>query len=94
MLNELHRLVEALERRGTRFAVLMQLLPSWERQTHSTSFSQSAIPMAARIISGADASRLMRVAHTSAGSAFPGFNLPIPLRVLPRPMEGEALRFY
>lgn len=93
MLNELHQVVEALERSGTPFGSPHEALAFMGKgDALHLLLDESALPISVRIIPGADASRLMRVSHTSAGSAFPGFNLPIPLLVLPRSMEGEALR--
>ena len=93
MLNELHQVVEALERSGTPYGSPHEALAFMGKgDALHLLLDESAVPISMRIIPGADASRLMRVSHTSAGSFFPGFNLPIPMRVLQRSMEGEALR--
>ncbi|HEY5742604.1 MAG TPA: hypothetical protein VIS99_08685 [Terrimicrobiaceae bacterium] len=93
MLNELHQVVKALEDSGTSFGSPHEALAFMGKgDALHLLLDQAAVPVSVRIIPGADASRLMRVSHTSAGSAFPGFNLPIPLRVLPRSIEGEVLR--
>jgi hypothetical protein len=80
MLNELHQVVEALERSDTTFGSPHEALAFMgKRDALHLLLDENAVPISAGIIPGADASRLMRVSHTSVGSAFPAFNLPTPL---------------
>lgn len=51
-----------------------------------------ANPERVKILPGEVAGTLMRVAHGSAGSSFPGFNLPLPLRVLSSKTDINSLR--
>ena len=51
-----------------------------------------ANPQGVKVLPREVAGALMRVAHGSAGSSFPGFNLPMPLRVLPKTTDINKLR--
>lgn len=92
MLNELHQVVEALEKSGTDFGSPHEALAFMGKgDALHLLLDHAGNPQSLRVIPGESASKLMRVAHTAAGSAFPGFNLPIPLMALPREMSDACV---
>ena len=84
MLNELSQVVEAMGRQG------ITVSPRHRRVTPMgknkdlliVGISDTAAPISVEVWPGSDAQYLFRVEHGSAGSSFPGFNLPTPLRCL------------
>lgn len=85
MLNELSQVADALEQLGT-------VAPSRHprinpmgknRDLLVVSLDDAAKPSRIEVVPGEIAANLFRVEHGSAGSSFPGFNIPIPLRILP-----------
>jgi hypothetical protein len=84
MLNELSQVAESLERLGT-------VAPSRHprinpmgknRELLIVSLNGDGNPASLEVLPGETAANLFRVEHGSAGSSFPGFNIPTPLRRL------------
>jgi hypothetical protein len=84
MLNELSQVADSLERLGT-------VAPSRHprinpmgknRDLLVVSLNDAGTPSRIEVLPGETAANLFRVEHGSAGSSFPGFNLPTPLRRL------------
>lgn len=84
MLNELSRVVHSLERLGT-------VAPSRHprvnpmgknRELLVVGLDREGHPSRVEVLPGESAARLLRVEHGSAGSSFPGFNIPTPMRRL------------
>ncbi len=84
MLNELSRVADSLERLGT-------VAPSRHprinpmgknRDLLVVSLDDVGSPSRVEVLPGETAANLFRVEHGSAGSSFPGFNIPTPLRRL------------
>lgn len=84
MLNELSQVVDSLERLGT-------IAPSRHSRINPmgknrdllvVSLNNRAIPSHIEVLPGETAANLFRIEHGSAGSSFPGFNIPTPLRRL------------
>jgi hypothetical protein len=84
MLNELSQVADSLERLGT-------VAPSRHprinpmgknRDLLVVSLDEAGNPSRIEVLSGETAANLFRVEHGSAGSSFPGFNIPTPLRRL------------
>lgn len=83
MLNELQNLVTALDRSGTSYgSPHPALFYMGKGDALHVFLDDDGKPSTSRIIPGDRASKLMRVAPASNGPAFPGFNIPKPLRVL------------
>lgn len=84
MLNELSQVADSLERLGT-------VAPSRHprinpmgknRDLLVVSLDDAGNPSRIEVLAGETAANLFRVEHGSAGSSFPGFNIPTPLRQL------------
>ena len=84
MLNELSQVADSLERLGT-------VAPSRHprinpmgknRELLVVSLNGDGNPSRLEVLPGETAANLFRVEHGSAGSSFPGFNIPTPLRRL------------
>lgn len=84
MLNELSQVADSLERLGT-------VAPSRHprinpmgknRDLLVVSLDDTGNPSRIEVLPGETAANLFRVEHGSAGSSFPGFNIPTPLRRL------------
>ena len=84
MLNELSRVVEAIERSGaTPQSRHPQINPMGKnRDLLVVCVAGDGAPSLVEALKGEIAATLFRVEHGSAGSSFPGFNLPTPLRRL------------
>lgn len=82
MLNELSQVVTALERVGivpaSRHPRMKPM--SKNRQLLIVRLNESGFPSEVEFTPKEKAAALLRVEHGSAGSSFPGFNLPTPLR--------------
>jgi hypothetical protein len=82
MLNELYQAATALERCG---ATTIELHPHLDpmgknNQVLLIQLNADGMPTRLSVIREKDAGSLLRVCHGSEGAAFPGFNLPTPLR--------------
>ena len=84
MLNELSQVADLLERLGT-------VAPSRHprinpmgknRDLLVVSLADAGSPFCIEVLHGETAAKLFRIEHGSAGSSFPGFNIPTPLRRL------------
>jgi hypothetical protein len=84
MLNELSQVVEAIERFGaTPQSRHPQINPMGKnRDLLVVCVAADGTPSRVEALKGEIAETLFRVEHGSAGSSFPGFNLPTPLRRL------------
>lgn len=88
MLNELHQVVKALEKAGISAAQPHPALAFMGKSDALHLFlDQSGNLGRFSVIPGATAKNLRRIKHSSEGAAFPGFNLPIPLRLLPANLD-------
>lgn len=93
MLNELSQVADSLERLGT-------VAPSRHprinpmgknRDLLVVSLDDPGNPACIEVLPGETAANLFRVEHGSAGSSFPGFNIPTPLRRL-NEVSADALK--
>ncbi len=84
MLNELYQVSQSLERVGINFPSRdSRISPMGKnRELLIVRLNDDAELSDMEFVSGAVAANLYRVEHGSAGSSFPGFNLPTPLRDL------------
>lgn len=84
MLNELAQVAEALGRLGTAPPSRHPRINPMgkNRDLLVVSLDDAGAPTRIEVLPGETAANLFRVEHGSAGSSFPGFNLPTPLRVL------------
>ncbi len=91
MLNELSLVAAALERLGTiRDSRHPRINPMGKnRELLVVALNAAGQPVRLEILPGETASSLFRVEHGSAGSSFPGFNIPTPLRRLDEASAGE-----
>jgi len=84
MLNELSQVVEAIERLGvnpqSRHGRINPMAKN--KDLLIVCLAKNGAPSRVEILVGEVAASLFRVEHGSAGSSFPGFNLPTPLRCL------------
>jgi len=92
MLNELSQVVESLERLGVATVSRHPRINPMGKNKDLlvVSLSLAGKPNCVEILAGDVAANLLRVEHGSAGSSFPGFNVPTPLRCL-NEAPGEAL---
>ncbi|GAB5562063.1 MAG: hypothetical protein SynsKO_37100 [Synoicihabitans sp.] len=92
MLNELSLLVDAIDRMGAKpTSRHPRINPMGKnKDTLVICLNSIGIPSTLESMSGADAGELFRVEHGAAGSSFPGFNLPAPLRTLQK-VSNEVL---
>jgi len=92
MLNEVYQAAIALERRGAKVVELHSHLDPMGGNARAliVEVDEKAAPVRLSIVSGEIAGKLLRVCHGSKGSAFPGFNLPTPLRTFEK-AEPERL---
>jgi len=84
MLNELYQVVVNLEQNGIPIPIRHQAIdPMGKNETTLVvRLGSKGKPERIEVIEGESARKLMRVSHGFEGSAFPGFNLPTPLRTL------------
>ena len=84
MLNELSQVVDSLERLGTVTPARHPRINPMGKNNDLlvVSLDNDGNPLRLEFLSGDIAGRLFRIEHGSAGSSFPGFNLPTPLRSL------------
>ena len=84
MLNELSQVVDAIEQLGltpqSRHGRINPMAKN--KDLLIVCLAQDGAPSWVEVLAGESAALLFRVEHGSAGSSFPGFNLPIPLRCL------------
>lgn len=92
MLNELHQVVIAMEKRGVPLVVPHSALdPMGKSRLLLIEVDAQAVPQRLRVLPDVEAGKLLRIAHDSEGSSFPGFNLPLPLRTVPETVELTSL---
>ena len=84
MLNELSQVVDSLERLGTTTQSRHRRINPMgkNRDLLVVCVAKDGSPRMIEVLPGEKAATLFRVEHGSAGSSFPGFNLPTPLRRL------------
>ncbi len=84
MLNELSQVVEAMERLGTTMQSRHPRINPMGKNKDLlvVCVTKEGAPSRVEVLLGETAAMLFRVEHGSAGSSFPGFNLPAPLRRL------------
>jgi hypothetical protein len=84
MLNELSQVVESLERLGTKAPSRHPRINPMgkNRDLLVVALDNDGKPLRVEVLSGETAANLFRIEHGSAGSSFPGFNVPSPLRRL------------
>ena len=84
MLNELSQVVDSLERLGIVAASRHSRINPMgkNRDLLVVSLDGGGKPTRVEVLSGDVAATLFRIEHGSAGSSFPGFNIPTPLRRL------------
>lgn len=91
MLNELSQVVDAVERLGvnppSRHWRINPMAKN--RELLIVCLAEDGTPSRVEILGGEAAASLFRVEHGSAGSSFPGFNLPTPLRCLHKAPTGK-----
>lgn len=89
MLNELAQVVSALDRLGTATGSRHPRINPMgkNRELLIVYLSDSGAPASFTVVPGDNSATLFRVEHGAAGSSFPGFNLPTPLRTL---QSGDA----
>lgn len=92
MLNELHQVVIAMEKRRVPLVVPHSALePMGKSELLLIEVDAQAVPERLKVLPSGDAGKLARVTHDSKGSSFPGFNLPLPLRSIPKKVELTSL---
>ena len=81
MLNELHQISQALERVGIAPPKRHPRISPMRRTSELLiiRMSEESKPSDVEFVPGTVAAQLFRVEHGSAGSSFPGFNIPTPL---------------
>ena len=86
MLNELSLVVDSLDRMGTLVSSRHPRINPMgkNRNLFVVSLGENGVPSRIEVLAGETAATLYRVEHGSAGSSFPGFNIPTPLRTLDR----------
>ncbi len=91
MLNELSLLVDAIDRMGAKPTSRHPRINPMGKNKDALviCLNSTGVPSALETMPGADAGELFRVEHGAAGSSFPGFNLPAPLRTLQNVSEEE-----
>lgn len=84
MLNELHQVVVNLEQNRIPIPIRHQSIDPMGKNETTLVVRLGADGAIERIevLKGEDAGKLLRISHGFEGSAFPGFNLPTPLRTL------------
>ncbi len=84
MLNELSQVVDAMDRQGIkRLERHVRITPMGKNKyLLVVSVTENGTPDRVEVWPGQEAQHLFRVEHGAAGSSFPGFNLPTPLRRL------------
>jgi hypothetical protein len=93
MLNELAQVVTALERLGTPTGSRHPRINPMgkNRELLIVCLSDGGTPASFTVVPGETSATLVRVEHGSAGSSFPGFNLPTPLRT-PQGADPQQLK--
>lgn len=93
MLNELHQVVTALDRRGVQIIMPHSAVePMGKSELLLIELDSHANPQRLKLLPREVAGTLLRIAHGSEGSSFPGFNLPLPLRLLPKTTDAAKLK--
>jgi hypothetical protein len=93
MLNELNQVVVALNKRGVPLVVPHAAVdPMGKSELLLIEVDSHAKPRRLKLLPKEVAGTLVRIAHGSEGSSFPGFNLPLPLRVLPHTIHAAKLK--
>jgi hypothetical protein len=90
MLNELSQVVDAIERLGLNPPSRHGRISPMAKNTDLliVFLARDGAPKRIETLASKDAASLFRVEHGSAGSSFPGFNLPTPVRCLDKiPIE-------
>lgn len=84
MLNELSQVADSMERIGTETPSRHPRINPMgkNRELLVISLDGEGTPTLIEVLQGVTAANLFRVEHGSAGSSFPGFNIPTPLRRL------------
>ena len=84
MLNELSQVADSLERLGTVVPPRHSRINPMgkNRDLFVVSLDDAGNPFLIEVLPGETAANLFRVEHGAAGSSFPGFNIPTPLRRL------------
>lgn len=92
MLNELYHVVTALEGRGVPLKMQHKALDPMGKNAALllVKLADDGRVSEVEVVPKNEAGRMIRVKHGSAGSSFPGFNLPGPLRVLPDSMDKKT----
>lgn len=93
MLNELSQVVEALERAGVSTQSRHPRITPMGKNKDLlvVGLAPDGKPQRVEVMKGAMAASLFRVEHGAAGSSFPGFNLPAPLRCLNHTAANELV---
>jgi len=92
VLNELYQVVTAMERRRVPLVVPHSAVePMGKRELLLIELDSRAAPQRLKVLPSEVAGRLVRVSHSSEGSSFPGYNLPLPLRLLPKTVKAASL---
>jgi hypothetical protein len=93
MLNELYKAAEALESRHVPIVVPHSSVePMGKSNLLLIQLDAHGNPCRVSFLPREDAGKLVRVVHGSKGSSFPGFNLPLPLRVVSPKMNAAILK--
>ena len=93
MLNELYQAAKALEARHVPIIVPHSAVePMGKSELLLIRLDNNANPIRVNLVPREIAGMFVRVAHGSEGSSFPGFNLPLPLRVIPQEMDVAKLK--
>ena len=84
MLNELAQVVAALDRLGTPTGSRHPRINTMGKNSELliVCLADGGTPASFTVVPGEISAKLFRVEHGAAGSSFPGFNLPTPLRTL------------
>jgi hypothetical protein len=93
LLNELSQIVDSVERLGvnppSRHGRINPMAKN--KELLIVCLAKDGAPSRVEILGGEVAASLFRVEHGSAGSSFPGFNLPTPLRCLDKAPTGKLM---
>lgn len=93
MLNELYKAAKNLELRRVPVVVPHSSVePMGKSNLLLIELDGEASPCRVSFLPREVAGKLIRVVHGSKGSSFPGFNLPLPLRVVPQKVNAAILR--
>jgi len=93
MLNELYKAAKNLESHRVPVVVPHSSVePMGKRNLLLIELDGGASPCRVSFLPREVAGKLIRVVHGSKGSSFPGFNLPLPLRVVPQKVNAAILK--